>query len=163
ARAPRVRARRVHGRAATPLGPPVGMPTGHERSGSMNRQSTVFAITFVIAAAAVAGLVYLGRPLYALGAGAAGSLVHWATARGGGHEGEVADASYCCGFLLTLVFLGVGLYRIGAQSAAGGTIDILGFLEDLAAGLMLTVTGLLIRQVRTLAGSRAAPAAVDVQ
>jgi hypothetical protein len=35
-----------------------------------------------------------------------------------------------------------------------GSIEILGFLTDLAAGLALTIAGLLIRQVRTLTDAR---------
>src|SRR5690606_21619388 len=85
-------------------------------------------------------------------------LTHWALSRGGDRDGEVADSSYFFGFLLTLVFLAVGVYRIGAplDPAAGsvGTIDVLGFLTDLAAGLVLTITGLVIRQARTLAVTR---------
>ncbi|MBR9989416.1 MAG: hypothetical protein KFH98_06640 [Gemmatimonadetes bacterium] len=134
----------------------------------MNRQSLTFIITFLLALAGVAPLVYLGRPLYALGAGIIALLVHWALSRGGDAEGEVADSSYFFGFLLTLVFLTVGLYRLGVDARAGGTVQILGFLEDLAAGLALTVGGLLIRQVRTLGGGPAvrsggAPAMADVQ
>ena len=130
----------------------------------MNRQSLTFIITFLLAAAGVAPLVFTGLPLYALGAGIAGLVVHWALSRGGDRDGEVADSSYFFGFLLTLVFLTVGLYRLGVQAGAGGSVQILGFLEDLAAGLALTIAGLLIRQVRTLAGARAAAdSASDVQ
>ena len=117
----------------------------------MNRQSVSFVLTFLVAAAAVAAFVYNGQPLYGVGAGVGGLLVHWLVSRGGNHEGEVADSSYFFGFLLTLVFLVVGLYRIGVQAGTGGAVNILSFLEDLAAGLALTVTGLLIRQIRTLA------------
>lgn len=116
----------------------------------MNRQSLTFIIAFLLTAGGVAPLVYLGRPVLALAAGIAGLGLHWALSRGGDRDGEVADSSYFFGFLLTLVFLVVGLYRIGVQSGTG-TVDILSFLEDLAAGLALTVAGLLIRQVRTLA------------
>ena len=132
----------------------------------MNRQSLTFISTFLLAGGGVAPLVYLGRPLAALTAGLAGLVLHWVLSRGGDRDGEVADSSYFFGFLLTLVFLTVGLYRIGVQAgAASGSVEILGFLEDLAAGLALTIAGLLIRQVRTLAGTRA-PAGespVDVQ
>lgn len=121
----------------------------------MNRQSLSFVVTFLVAAGAVVPLVYAGRPLVALAAGFSGLLLHWIASRGGDRDGEVADSSYFFGFLLTLVFLAVGVYRIGVQSDAGGAVNILGFLEDLAAGLMLTIAGLLIRQVRTLGGTRA--------
>jgi hypothetical protein len=132
----------------------------------MNRQSLTFISVFLLAGGGVAPLVYLGRPLAALAAGLAGLVLHWVLSRGGDRDGEVADSSYFFGFLLTLVFLTVGLYRIGVQAgAASGSVEILGFLEDLAAGLALTIAGLLIRQVRTLGGARA-PAGespVDVQ
>jgi hypothetical protein len=130
----------------------------------MKRQSLTFIVTFLLAAGGVAPLVYLGRPLPALAAGLAGLILHWVVSRGGDRDGEVADSSYFFGFLLTLVFLTVGLYRIGVEARAGGSVQILGFLEDLAAGLALTIAGLLIRQVRTLAGERAsAESAADVQ
>ena len=130
----------------------------------MNRQALRFFVAFLASAAVVAWFVYDGRPLYGLGAGFGGLLLHWALSRGGDRDGEVADSSYFFGFLLTLVFLTVGLYRLGVQAAAGSSVQILGFLEDLAAGLALTIAGLLIRQVRTLAGARAAgDQANDVQ
>ncbi|HSK19198.1 MAG TPA: hypothetical protein VK912_08660 [Longimicrobiales bacterium] len=122
----------------------------------MNRQSLRFFVAFLVSAAVVAWFVYDARPLYGLGAGFGGLLLHWALSRGGDRDGEVADSSYFFGFLLTLVFLTVGLYRLGVEAGAGGTVQILGFLEDLAAGLALTIAGLLIRQVRTLAGARVA-------
>jgi hypothetical protein len=132
----------------------------------MNRQSLTFIVTFLLAAGAVAPFVLAGLPLYGLAAGVVGLVLHWVLSRGGDRDGEVADSSYFFGFLLTLVFLTVGLYRVGATAGAGGTVQILGFLEDLAAGLALTIAGLLIRQVRTLAGTRT-PAGdssiVDVQ
>lgn len=121
----------------------------------MSRHSLTFLVTFLLAVAGVAPLVYYERPLLGLGAGIAGLLVHWALSRGGDRDGEVADSSYFFGFLLTLVFLTVGLYRIGVQAGtAAGSIEVLGFLEDLAAGLALTIAGLLIRQVRTLEDAR---------
>jgi uncharacterized phage infection (PIP) family protein YhgE len=132
----------------------------------MNRQSLTFIITFLLAAGAVAPLVLIGQPLLALVAGVGGLLLHWALSRGGDRDGEVADSSYFFGFLLTLVVLAVGLYRIGVSAGAGGTVNVLGFLEDLAAGLALSIAGLLIRQVRTLAGARTASSegsAVEVQ
>ncbi|HSJ32853.1 MAG TPA: hypothetical protein VK933_15540 [Longimicrobiales bacterium] len=130
----------------------------------MNRQALRFFAAFLVSAAVVAWFVYDGTPLYGLGAGLGGLLLHWALSRGGDRDGEVADSSYFFGFLLTLVFLTVGLYRLGVQAGAGGSVQILGFLEDLAAGLALTIAGLLIRQVRTLASARAAgEQANDVQ
>lgn len=138
----------------------------------MSRQSLTFLVTFLLTVGGVAPLVYYERPLLGLGAGIAGLLVHWAVSRGGDRDGEVADSSYFFGFLLTLVFLTIGLYRIGVQAGvASGSIEILGFLEDLAAGLALTIAGLLIRQVRTLTDARVAlqdrapagSAAADVQ
>lgn len=128
----------------------------------MNRQALRFFAAFLLTAAVVAWFVYAGRPLYGLGAGFGGLLLHWGLSRGGDRDGEVADSSYFFGFLLTLVFLTVGLYRIGIAAGAGGTVEILGFLQDLAAGLALTIGGLLIRQVRTLAGTRAAAGEASV-
>jgi chemotaxis protein histidine kinase CheA len=117
----------------------------------MSRHSVTFLIAFLLTVSGVAPLVYYERPLLGLGAGLVGLVAHWRLSRGRDRDGEVADSSYFFGFLLTLVFLTVGLYRIGVQAgAAAGSIHILGFLEDLAAGLALTIAGLLIRQVRTL-------------
>jgi hypothetical protein len=123
----------------------------------MRRQSMVFGITFLVTALVVAPLVFFDRTLSALIAGVAGVLVHSALSRSAREDGEVADASYFFGFLLTLVFLTVGLYKLGviAGSASAGvaadtTRLVLGFLKDLAAGLMLSVVGLVVRQVRTL-------------
>jgi hypothetical protein len=131
----------------------------------MSRHSLTFLVAFVITATPVAAFIYDGRPLYGLVAGVAGLLVHWALSRDGDRDGELADSSYFFGFLLTLVVLAVGVYRIGAplSDAAGPgaapgdagvrTIDVLGFLTDLATGLVLTIAGLVIRRARTLAGA----------
>lgn len=126
----------------------------------MRRQSGVFGITFVATAAAVAPLVYLDRTSWALGVGVAGVLAHWALSRNGSRDDEVADASYFFGFLLTLVFLAVGLYKLGttvtgtnAAEPPDTTRIVLGFLEHLAAGLVLSIVGLVVRQVRTLDGA----------
>lgn len=121
----------------------------------MNRHSLTFLIAFLLAAGAVAPFVLSGLPLYGLVAGLVGLVLHWMLSRGGDRDGEVADSSYFFGFLLTLVFLALGLYRVGVEAGAG-SVQILGFLEDLAAGLALTIAGLLIRQVRTLSGARGA-------
>jgi hypothetical protein len=136
----------------------------------LNRQSAVFAVVFVLTAIAILPVVYSGYPFVALGIGVAGLLLHWVSSRGGSDDEETADASYFFGFMLTLVFLAVGLYRLGmssdpvaggvAPSAAGAnrgatssTTIVLGFLTDLAAGLGLTIVGLGLRQVRTLSGA----------
>ncbi|HEX2168500.1 MAG TPA: hypothetical protein VHG09_14795 [Longimicrobiales bacterium] len=132
----------------------------------MNRQSLTFIVTFLVTAGAVGPFVLAGQPVYGLAAGLVGLVLHWVLSRGGDRDGEVADSSYFFGFLLTLVFLALGLYRIGAAPDAGGTQDILGFLDDLAAGLALTIAGLLIRQARALAGARTTTeesSVVDVQ
>lgn len=121
----------------------------------MNRHSLTFLITFLLAAGAVAPFVLGGLPLYGLAIGLGGLVLHWVLSRGGDRDGEVADSSYFFGFLLTLVFLALGLYRVGVEAGAG-SVQILGFLEDLAAGLALTIAGLLFRQVRTLGSARGA-------
>jgi hypothetical protein len=136
----------------------------------LNRQGVVFGLVFGVTALAVAPVVYSGHPFRGLAIGVAGLLIHWITSRGGLEDEETADASYFFGFMLTLVFLTVGLYRLGmsSQNVTGGdtlsgpagrigatsnSILILGFLTDLAAGLALTIVGLGLRQVRTLSGA----------
>ena len=114
------------------------------------RHSWVFLGTFAPAAAAVGTFVFRDRPEIALGAGVAGLLLHWLLSTKSANDSEIADASYFYGFLLTLIFLAAGLARLGAASA-GGPVMVFGFLKDLGAGLVLTIIGLLIRQVRTLA------------
>jgi hypothetical protein len=123
----------------------------------MRRQRFVFLTTFVLSAAAIAPFVFFGHPLGALAAGTFGLLIHWSLSASDDDDGELADASYFLGFLLTLVFLTVGLYKLGAPpivDASGRGIAstqlVLGFLRDLAAGLTLTIVGLTVRQVRTL-------------
>ena len=114
------------------------------------RHSWVFLGTFAPAAAAVGTFVFRDRPEIALGAGVAGLLLHWLLSTKSANDSEIADASYFYGFLLTLIFLAAGLARLGAASV-GGPVMVFGFLKDLGAGLVLTIIGLLIRQVRTLA------------
>jgi hypothetical protein len=109
----------------------------------------LFVACIVPAAAAVGLFVYLGQPLFALLPGVAGIGIHWFLSRDDRDDGELADGSYFFGFVLTLVFLTVGLYKLGIESQ-GGEIELMGFLTDLGAGLSLTVVGLVIRQVRTL-------------
>jgi chromosome segregation ATPase len=122
----------------------------------------VFLGTFAPAAAAVGGFVLTGRPGPALVAGVAGLVLHWLlTMKQQQHDGEVADASYFFGFLLTLVFLAAGLVTLGAGVSAGPAV-VIGFLKDLGAGLVLTIVGLLMRQMRTLSAvERGAPAPSD--
>jgi hypothetical protein len=127
----------------------------------MTSQRTAFVVPFVAASAAVGWLVAAHRPIAAVAAGTIGILLHWAlSARGSAEEGELPDASYFFGFLLTLVFLAGGLYWLGAGGSPPGavdrTLDVRLFLRDLAAGLVLTIVGLLVRQVRVL-GLSAAP------
>lgn len=131
----------------------------------MNRQGIAFATSFIVAVCFVAPLVYFDQTFWALAVGIAGLICHWRWSREGSVDDEVADASYFLGFMLTLVFLAVGLYKLGAPAAsavtsggkspnaAGSTTVILGFLKDLAAGLALTIVGLGVRQMRTLAGA----------
>ncbi len=114
------------------------------------RHSWVFLGTFAPAAVAVGTFVFRDRPDIALGAGVGGLLLHWLLSTKSANDSEIADASYFYGFLLTLIFLAAGLARLGAANA-GGPVMVFGFLKDLGAGLVLTIVGLLIRQVRTLA------------
>ena len=117
----------------------------------MSRHATKFVGTFIPTAAAVGGLVMTQRSAAALAAGVAGLLVHWLITRSAQHDGELADASYFFGFLLTLIFLAAGLATLGTNSVAQGPAVVLGFLKDLGAGLVLTIVGLMMRQVRSLA------------
>jgi hypothetical protein len=114
------------------------------------RHSWVFLGTFAPAAVAVGTFVFRDRPDIALGAGVGGLLLHWLLSTKSANDSEIADASYFYGFLLTLIFLAAGLARLGAANT-GGPVMVFGFLKDLGAGLVLTIVGLLIRQVRTLA------------
>jgi hypothetical protein len=125
----------------------------------MSRNGRTFLFTFAPVAALVGWLVLAGMPFPAMVLGAMGLVLHWMFSRtGGSYDGEVADASYFYGFLLTLVFLAAGLHRLGLLSSGSSdaSVAVFGFLEDLAAGLSLTVLGLVIRQVRTLDAGPAA-------
>jgi chromosome segregation ATPase len=127
----------------------------------MRKHAWLFLLTFAPSAVGVALLASRQRPDLALAAGAGGLLLHWAISRSSEQDAEVADSSYFFGFLLTLVFLAAGLARLGDSSTTGPTV-VFGFLKDLGAGLALTVLGLLIRQVRTLANAeRPAATAAD--
>lgn len=141
----------------------------------MNRQSASFGVVLLLTSIAVGSLVYFDRTGLAIAAGVAGLLLQWWASRGDAENDEVSDSSYFFGFILTLVFLAAGLYKLGlasesrgrsipgqstavaskADEAGGGapsegTELVLSFLEDLAAGLSLTIVGLTIRQVRAL-------------
>jgi chromosome segregation ATPase len=125
------------------------------------KNGSVFVGAFLPTAAAVGGLVLFGRPTQALAAGIGGLLLHWAATRKSEHDGELADASYFFGFLLTLIFLASGLFTLGSGVATGPAV-VIGFLKDLGAGLVLTIVGLLMRQVRTLSAvERSAPSPND--
>jgi predicted nucleic acid-binding Zn-ribbon protein len=110
----------------------------------------VFLATFLPSAAIVAVLVVERYWVLALGAGVVGLLAYWRASETQTGNGELADASYFFGFLLTLTFLASGLFTLGAAARHPGENVVLGFLEELGAGLVLTILGLLIRQVRTL-------------
>jgi chromosome segregation ATPase len=118
----------------------------------MRKHSWLFLLIFIPAATAVAVLATRQRPDLALAAGAGGLLLQWLLSRSSDQDAEIADSSYFFGFLLTLVFLAAGLARLGDSGATGPT-GVFGFLKDLGAGLALTILGLLIRQVRTLANA----------
>lgn len=117
----------------------------------MSKHATKFVATFIPTAAAVGGLVLTQRSSAALAAGVAGLLLHWLLTLKAENDGELADASYFFGFLLTLIFLAAGLATLGTTSTVQGPGVVLGFLKDLGAGLVLTIVGLMMRQVRTLA------------
>ena len=120
-----------------------------------------FLFAFLPAALAVGAFVVDGQPGAALIAGIVGLFLHLLLTRKPPHDGEAADASYFFGFLLTLIFLAAGLYTLGAGVATGPTV-VVAFLKDLGAGLVLTIIGLLMRQVRTLSAvEKTAPAAND--
>ncbi len=123
----------------------------------MSKQGRLFLVLFLPAAALVAALVARGMSLAAVGVGTFAIVVHWWTSARRGGDAEVADSSYFFGFLLTLVFLATGLLMLGAP-AAGAKVDVARFLGDLAAGLVLTIVGLVARQIRTLSQAPA-PAA----
>ena len=115
----------------------------------MSKQGRVFLLAFVPAAALVAALVAHGMSIVAVGVGTFAIVVHWWLSARSGTDSEIADSSYFFGFLLTLVFLASGLLMLRAPTD-GGRIDVTRFLGDLAAGLVLTIVGLVVRQIRTL-------------
>src|SRR5438045_9740112 len=108
--------------------------------------SKVFLFTFAPTAAAVAALVLNGRPEAALIAGVAGLVMHWLLTAKPQHDGEMADASYLFGFLLTLIFVAAGLVSLGSSIAPGRASDI-GFQKALGAGFVLQIVGLVMRQM----------------
>lgn len=115
----------------------------------MRSQRVAFIIPFIGTAGTVGWLVSTNAMVVALLAGAAGIMVHWFwSAHCDSADGELADASYFFGFLLTLIFLAAGLFTLGNATGTGG--DVHEFLRDLAAGLALTVVGLVVRQIRVL-------------
>ena len=118
----------------------------------MRKHSWVFLLVFLPAAGAVAALVLAQRTAGALAAGIAGLVVYWALSNSPTNDGELADASYFFGFLLTLVFLASGLVSLGGATLRGPA-GVLGFLRELGAGLTLTIVGLMMRQLRTLAAT----------
>jgi chromosome segregation ATPase len=127
----------------------------------MTTSARVFLATFAPTAAGVGALVLNGRPTSALITGVAGLVLHWLLTAKPQHDVELADASYFFGFLLTLIFLAAGLVSLGSAVATGPAV-VVGFLRDLGAGLVLTIVGLLMRQMRTLSAvERTAPTPSD--
>jgi hypothetical protein len=131
------------------------------------RASTSFLVSFLVAAGVITPLARAEHQWPAVLAGVIVLLGHWASARGDPRDAELADSSYFLGFLLTLVLLAAGLWSLGAQKSQPLDVPLYGFLSDLAAGLVLTIAGLAIRQIRTLSrpyvhadSSAAAPAQV---
>lgn len=124
----------------------------------MSKQGRVFLLVFVPAAAIVAALVARGLSIVAVSVGTVAVVLHWWLSARRGTDSEIADSSYFFGFLLTLVFLASGLLMLRAP-AEGGRVDVTRFLGDLAAGLVLTIVGLVVRQIRTL--SAPSPSTTD--
>jgi hypothetical protein len=124
----------------------------------MKRHGMVFLGLFVPTATVVATLVLEHTWTWALGAGVVGLLVYWFASVKRDANGELADASYFFGFLLTLTFLAAGLFRLSSATQPASENLVLSFLEELGAGLVLTIIGLLIRQVRTLSAASHATA-----
>ena len=120
----------------------------------MKGQSKLFLILFALTGAGVFWLARQQQPAFAAGAGILGILVHWRLATGNDSDAELADASYFLGFLLTLVLLAAGLSSLANRANAGALYE---FLNDLGAGLTITIAGLAIRQVRTLSAPRVEP------
>ena len=119
----------------------------------MRRDGNRFLAYVLVTGSAVAGFVYEQQLLAALIAGAVGLLLHGVLTPTRSGDTETADSSYFFGFLLTLIFLVTGLATLGSRSAGQlGPSEILGFLQELGAGLALTIVGLVLRQVRTLWG-----------
>lgn len=118
----------------------------------MRRHGRVFFAIFLPTAVAVGALVLAERSGTALLVGVGGLVVYWALSAKPQHDGELADASYFFGFLLTLAFLTAGLINLGAAGTTGPAV-VTSFLQDLGAGLVLTIVGLLMRQVRALSAT----------
>lgn len=129
----------------------------------MRKHAWRFVVAFIPTAIVAGGLVLARQPMWALVVGAAGLILHWAWSRDSDSGGELADASYFFGFLLTLTFLAAGLSHIAAiPKGQDSSTAILGFLNELGAGLALTILGLVVRQARTLSRvSGGAPGASD--
>lgn len=124
------------------------------------KHGRVFFFAFALTAGAVAALVLTHRLAAALGAGTAGLLLHWWLSAGKENDGELADSSYFFGFLLTLIFLAAGLFTLSPAAGSTKGPDLPLFLTELGSGLVLTIVGLMVRQVRTLSSvGRAAPEA----
>jgi hypothetical protein len=114
------------------------------------KASTAFLVAFLLAAAVITPLARAEHQWAAVLAGVVVLLAHWASSRGDPRDAELADSSYFLGFLLTLVLLAAGLWSLGTQKSQPLDVPLYGFLSDLAAGLVLTIAGLAIRQIRTL-------------
>lgn len=127
----------------------------------MKSQRVAFIVPFIGTAGVVAWFASTNSMLSALLAGAAGIMLHWFwSAHSDSADGELADASYFFGFLLTLIFLAAGLFTLGDGKGTGA--DVHEFLRDLAAGLALTVVGLVVRQIRVLGPVAAQRSSADI-
>lgn len=130
----------------------------------MKRKASQFLAALTVGGLLVWLATMANNHFLAVGSGIAAILAHMVLSWRDGHDEEVADASYFLGFLLTLVLLAAGLWKLAPIGAdAGNTtgpqvLNVLPFVHDLAAGFLLTIVGLTARQVRVLAMGAASTA-----
>lgn len=130
----------------------------------MKRKAWQFLATLMVGGVMVWFATMANNHIYAVGSGIVAIFAHVVLSWGDGHDEEVADASYFLGFLLTLVLLAAGLWKLAPVGIGVGTstatqvLNVLPFVHDLAAGFLLTIVGLTARQFRVLAMGAASTA-----